>query len=98
MNAQRVNSAQTDCSTGIICNQMVALVGHFTRKLPRTLKNNKIKRFQYWKDLGFYNKQYNAYKSDPCSTLQVPMAVRIFLQANKIAFKFNVLWKQIRKQ
>src|SRR5258705_2044081 len=59
MNAHRVYSAPTDRATGIICDQIIALDGHYTsRHYPEHLRRIRFREAESWQNLVFLTDQF----------------------------------------
>jgi len=85
MNAHRVYSAPTDRTTGIICDQSIALDGHYTSKnYPEQLRRVRFRDAVSGKTLVFLSNHF-ALPAHHCRPLQKPMASGVVLQVDQAA-------------
>jgi hypothetical protein len=86
MKAHRVYSAPTDRATGIICDQIIALDGHYTsRHYPEHLRRIRLRDAESGKTLVFLTNQFGLPATTGLRPLQEPMAGRAVLQVDQAA-------------
>jgi hypothetical protein len=81
MNFHRVYSAQTDRSTGLICDQTIALDGHYTRKdYPDHLRRVRFKDPESGKTLVFLTNQMTLPAASICALYKSRWQVELFFK------------------
>jgi len=86
MNARRVYSTSTDRTTGVICDQRIALNGFYVSKgLPRTFASGEIQRPGVGQDAGVFDQQHDVAGVDHRRFVQKSLASRAVLQVDQTA-------------
>ncbi len=81
MNFHRVYSAQTDRSTGLICDQTIALDGHYTRKdYPDHLRRVRFKDPESGKTFVFLTNQMTLPAASICALYKSRWQVELFFK------------------
>src|SRR5271166_2149540 len=97
MDAHRVYSTATDRTTGIICDQTIALDGHYTSQdYPEHLRRIRFRDTETAKTLVFL-KPVRVAGPDDLRALQKPLASRTVLQMDQTASANQTLLRDIRK-
>ena len=98
MDAHRVYSAATDRTTGIICDQTMALDGHYTSQhYPRTPAAHPLPGHRSTKNAGIPHQPVRVAGHDDLCALQKPLAGRTVLQMDQTASANQTLLWDIRK-
>ena len=99
MNAHRVYSAPTDRATGIICDQTIALDGHYTSQhYPEHLRRIRLRDAESGKTPGVPHQSVRFAGRDRLRPLQEPMAGRAVLQVDQAASADQAVLRDIRKR
>src|SRR3984893_11384745 len=81
MNAHRVYSAPTDRATGIICDQIIALDGHYTsRHYPEHLRRIRLRDAESGKTLVFLTNQFGLPATTVCALYKSRWQVELFFK------------------
>jgi len=81
MNFHRVYSAKTDRSTGIVCDQTIALDGHYTKKdYPDHLRRVRFKDPESGKTFVFLTNQMNLPAATICALYKSRWQVELFFK------------------
>src|ERR1700686_3954785 len=81
MNAHRVYSAPTDRATGIICDQTIALDGHYTsRHYPEHLRRIRLRDAESGKTLVFLTNQFGLPAMTVCALYKSRWQVELFFK------------------
>ena len=81
MNAHRVDSAPTDRATGIICDQTIALDGHYTRQhYPEHLRRIRLRDAESGKTLVFLTNQFGLPAATVCALYKSRWPVELFFK------------------
>ena len=81
MNAHRVYSAPTDRATGIICDQIIALDGHYTsRHYPEHLRRIRFRDAESGKTLVFLTNQFGLPATTVCALYKSRWQVELFFK------------------
>ena len=81
MNAHRVYSAPTDRATGIICDQFIALDGHYTsRHYPEHLRRIRLRDAESGKTLVFLTNQFGLPATTVCALYKSRWQVELFFK------------------
>jgi hypothetical protein len=98
---RRVYSAKTDRSTGIICDQTIALTGTLSRKdYPVHLRRIRFKYPEVPRnrqDLGVPDQQLHGNGSHDLRALQSALASGAVLQMDQAAFTYQEVLRQLRE-
>ena len=87
MDAHRVYSAPTDRSTGVICDQMIALNGFYAAKnYPEQLRRIRYQDPETGKTVGVPDQQHDTAAVDHRGPVQEPLAGGIVFQMDQAAF------------
>src|SRR5215831_5431447 len=79
MNAHRVYSAPTDRATGIICDQTIALDGHYTSQhYPEHLRRIRLRDAESGKTLVFLTNQFGLPAATVCALYKSRWQVELF--------------------
>src|SRR4029077_19897999 len=98
MDAHRVYSAPADRTTGIICDQTIALDGHYTTQhYPEHLRRIRFRDAETGKKLVFLTNQCGLPVRDHLRALQKPLASRTVLQMDQAASADQAVLRDIRK-
>ena len=99
MNAHRVYSAPTDRATGIICDQTIALDGHYTSQhYPEHLRRIRLRDAEFGENPGVPHQSVRFAGHDRLRPLQEPMAGRAVLQVDQAASADQAVLRDIRKR
>src|SRR6266480_1811210 len=86
MDAHRVYSAPTDRTAGIVCDQTIALDGHYTSQhLPRTPAAHPLEGHRNEENAGVPHQPVRVAGRDHLRALQKPLATRTVLQMDQAA-------------
>ena len=81
MNAHRVYSAPTDRATGIICDQTIALNGHYTSQhYPEHLRRIRLRDAESGKTLVFLTNQFGLPAATVCALYKSRWQVELFFK------------------
>ena len=81
MNAHRVYSAPTDRATGIICDQTIALDGHYTSQhYPEHLRRIRLRDAESGKTLVFLTNQFGLPATTVCALYKSRWQVELFFK------------------
>src|SRR6267154_1497693 len=81
MNAPRVSSAPTDWATGIICDQTIALDGHYTgQHYPEHLRRIRLRDAESGKTLVFLTNQFGLPAATVCALYKSRWQVELFFK------------------
>src|SRR5712672_2867528 len=81
MNAHRVYSAPTDRATGIICDQTIALDGHYTSQhYPEHLRRIRLRDAESGKTLVFLTNQFGLPAATVCALYKSRWQVELFFK------------------
>ena len=81
MNAHRVYSAPTDRATGIICDQTIALDGHYTSQhYPEHLRRIRLRDAKSGKTLVFLTNQFGLPAATVCALYKSRWQVELFFK------------------
>src|SRR5258708_31531147 len=81
MNAHRVYSAPTDRATGIICDQTIALDGHYTTQhYPEHLRRIRFRDAETGKKLVFLTNQFGLPAATICALYKSRWQVELFFK------------------
>src|SRR6202140_1745696 len=81
MDAHRVYSAPTDRATGIICDQTIALDGHYTsRHYPEHLRRIRLREAESGKTLVFLTNQFGLPAATVCALYKSRWQVELFFK------------------
>ena len=81
MNAHRVYSAPTDRATGIICDQTIALDGHYTSQhYPEHLRRIRLRDTESGKTLVFLTNQFGLTAATVCALYKSRWQVELFFE------------------
>src|SRR5438552_4163873 len=81
MDAHRVYSAPTDCTTGIICDQTIALDGHYTSQhYPEHLRRIRLRDIETGKTLVFLTNQFGLPATTICALYKSRWQVELFFK------------------
>ena len=81
MNAHRVYSAPTDRATGIICDQTIALDGHYTSQhYPEHLRRIRLRDAESRKTLVFLSNQFGLPAATVCALYKSRWQVELFFK------------------
>jgi hypothetical protein len=98
MNSHRVYSAPTDRTTGIICDQTIALDGHYTSQhYPEHLRRIRLRDAETGKTLVFLTNQFGLPATTIGALYKMPLASRTVLQMDQTASPDQTLLRDIRK-
>lgn len=98
MNAHRIYSASTDRTTGIICDQTIALDGHYTSQhYPRTPTAHPPEGRPNRKNAGVPHQPVRIASGDHLRALQKSLASRTVLQMDQAASTDQTVLRDIRK-
>ena len=99
MNAHRVYSMPTDRSTGMICDQRIALDGFYiSQDYPEQLRRIRFKDPETGKTLVFLTNNTALARTDHRRALQEPLAGRIVLQVDQAAPAHQAFHRQQRER
>ena len=94
----RVYSMPSDRSTGIICDQRIALNGFYiSQDYPEQLRRIRFKDPESGKDAGVPDQQHRFARIDHCRTVQEPLASRAVLQMDQAASAHQAFYRQQRE-
>ncbi len=86
MNARRVYSAETDSTTGVICDQTIAMNGFYVAKdYPGASAAHPLQGPRVGQDAGLPDQQHDLAAVDHRRAVQEPLAGRIVLQMDQAA-------------
>ena len=81
MNAHRIYSARTDRATGIICDQTIALDGHYTSQhYPEHLRRIRLRDAESGKTLVFLTNQFGLPAATVCALYKSRWQVELFFK------------------
>ena len=86
MNARRVYSAKTDRTSGVICDQTIAMNGFYVgQRLSRTFAAHPFQGPGVGQDAGVPDQQYDLAAADHRRSVQEPLAGGVVLQMDQAA-------------
>jgi hypothetical protein len=100
MNAHRVYSAPTDRATGIICDQTIALDGHYTSQhYPEHLRRIRLRDAESGKTLVFLTNPFGLPAATVCALYKSRWQVELFFKwINQAASADQAVLRDIRKR
>jgi hypothetical protein len=96
--ARRLYSAPTDRSTGVICDQTIALNGFYSSQhYPQHLRRIRFKDPETDKTLVFLTNHFSASATDNLRVVQMPMASRTVLQVDQATSSYQAFLWHVRE-
>ncbi len=98
MNARRLYSAPVDRSTGLVCDQTIALNGFYAAQdYPAYLRRIRFNDPGTGNTLVFFDEQYATAAGDDLCVVQIPLAGRVVLQVDQAASTYHPVLRNDRE-